>query len=122
VAAADAFTTAENQATEQAAQIQNMILQGYDAIVVNAASPTAIDGTRRRLESCPVQARTHPRLGEEAWQIADQFGWAKTCDAEYVALARLLGCRLVTPDARLRRSWEAILLERVTELPRDERS
>jgi hypothetical protein len=40
VAAADAFTTAENQATEQAAQIQNMILQGYDAIVLNAASPT----------------------------------------------------------------------------------
>ena len=39
VAAADAFTTAENQATEQAAQIQNMILQGYDAIVLNAASP-----------------------------------------------------------------------------------
>ena len=37
VAAADAFTTAENQATEQAQQIQNMILQGYDAIVLNAA-------------------------------------------------------------------------------------
>ncbi|MHB1110906.1 MAG: substrate-binding domain-containing protein, partial [Devosia sp.] len=35
VAAADAFTTAENQATEQAAQIQNLILQGYDAIVLN---------------------------------------------------------------------------------------
>lgn len=44
VAAADAFTTAENQATEQAAQIQNMILQGYDAIVLNAASPTALNG------------------------------------------------------------------------------
>ena len=38
------FTTAENQATEQAAQIQNLILQGYDAIVVNAASPTALNG------------------------------------------------------------------------------
>ncbi len=34
VAAADAFTTAENQVTEQAAQIQNLILQGYDAIVL----------------------------------------------------------------------------------------
>ncbi|MGO8070698.1 hypothetical protein AB9E28_35110, partial [Rhizobium leguminosarum] len=40
--AADPFTTAENQATEQAAKIQNMILQGYDAIVLNAASPTAL--------------------------------------------------------------------------------
>ncbi|MGI4798699.1 MAG: substrate-binding domain-containing protein [Janthinobacterium lividum] len=38
------FTTAENQATEQAAQIQNLILEGYDAIIVNASSPTALNG------------------------------------------------------------------------------
>src|SRR5438045_1793361 len=44
VASADAFTTSENQVTEQAAQIQNLILQGYDAIVINAASPDAING------------------------------------------------------------------------------
>ena len=50
VAAADPFTTAENQATEQAAQIQNMILQGYNAIVVNAASPTALNGAIK--EAC----------------------------------------------------------------------
>lgn len=35
---ADSFTTGENQATEQAAQIQNLILQGYNAIVIDAAS------------------------------------------------------------------------------------
>ena len=44
VAAADPFTTSENQVTEQAAQIQNLILQGYDAIVINAASPDALNG------------------------------------------------------------------------------
>lgn len=44
VAEAPAFTTAENQVTEQAAQIQNLILQGYDAIVINAASPEALNG------------------------------------------------------------------------------
>ena len=44
LAEARSFTTAENQATEQAAQIQNLTLQGYDAIVVNAASPTALNG------------------------------------------------------------------------------
>ncbi|MCB1486376.1 MAG: substrate-binding domain-containing protein, partial [Bauldia sp.] len=44
VASADAFTTAENQVTEQAAQIQNMILEGYDAIVLNAASPEGLNG------------------------------------------------------------------------------
>jgi predicted nucleic acid-binding protein len=31
------------------------------------------------------------------------MGWAKTYDANYVALARLRDCRLVTLDARLRR-------------------
>ncbi len=50
VAEAPAFTTAENLATEQAAQIQNMILEGYDAIVVNAASPTALNGAVK--EAC----------------------------------------------------------------------
>jgi hypothetical protein len=33
----------------------------------------------------------------------DELGWAKTYDANYVALARILDCRLVTLDARLRR-------------------
>jgi predicted nucleic acid-binding protein len=36
------------------------------------------------------------------------MGWAKTYDAEYVALARLLGCRLVTLDARLRRGADRL--------------
>jgi ribose transport system substrate-binding protein len=48
VSAAPAFTTSEVQATEQAQQIQNLILQGYNAIVVNAASPTALNGTIKR--------------------------------------------------------------------------
>lgn len=44
----------------------------------------------------------------EAWRVADEFGWAKTYDAEYVALAGLLGCRLVTLDLRLRRGTERL--------------
>ena len=48
VAAAPAFTTSENQPTEQAQQIQNLILQGYKAIVVDAASPTALNGTIKK--------------------------------------------------------------------------
>jgi hypothetical protein len=38
-----------------------------------------------------------------AWDVAEALGWAKTYDAEYVALARALNCRLVTLDARMRR-------------------
>ncbi|HYY53862.1 MAG TPA: type II toxin-antitoxin system VapC family toxin [Candidatus Dormibacteraeota bacterium] len=57
-----------------------------------------------RLEAAPIAPRTHPRLGREAWRLADELGWARTYDAEYVALARLLDCRLVTLDAALRRT------------------
>jgi len=44
VAASDIFTTADQEVPTQAAQIQNLILQGYDAIVINAASPDALNG------------------------------------------------------------------------------
>jgi predicted nucleic acid-binding protein len=61
-----------------------------------------------RLERCPVERSRHKRLGAEAWRVAEEFGWAKTYDAEYVALAALSGCRLVTLDARLRRATERL--------------
>ncbi|RUZ67847.1 ABC transporter substrate-binding protein, partial [Mesorhizobium sp. M7A.F.Ca.US.003.02.2.1] len=44
VGAADIFTTADKEVPTQAAQVQNLILQGYDAIVINAASPDALNG------------------------------------------------------------------------------
>lgn len=57
-----------------------------------------------RLSSSAIASRAPAGLGGEAWRLADEFGWAKTYDAEYVALAQLLRCRLVTLDAALRRS------------------
>ena len=56
-----------------------------------------------RLEECPVSAESPPALGRETWRLADDLGMGRTYDAEYVALASLLECRLVTLDARLRR-------------------
>lgn len=64
-------------------------------------------GLERRREM-PVRIIEPDGLHEEAWKIADDFGWAKTYDAEYVALAQLQGCRLVTVDARLRRGADRL--------------
>jgi predicted nucleic acid-binding protein len=61
-----------------------------------------------RLDEVGVEPKIHPRLAREAWRIADELGWAKTYDAEYVALASLLGCRLVTVDGRLRRGADRL--------------
>ncbi len=36
---------ANNSAPDQASQIENLILEGWDAIVIDAASPTALNGT-----------------------------------------------------------------------------
>ncbi|MGH7760202.1 MAG: type II toxin-antitoxin system VapC family toxin [Candidatus Dormibacteraceae bacterium] len=55
-----------------------------------------------RLAATEVSARGPKGLSNEAWRIADQLGWAKTYDAEYLALARLMRCRLLTTDARLK--------------------
>ncbi|HEV7435715.1 MAG TPA: ABC transporter substrate-binding protein [Pseudorhizobium sp.] len=87
VAAADAFTTAENQATEQAAQIQNLILQGYDAIVVNAASPTALNGAVKEACDAGIVVVSFDGIVTEpcAWRIAVDFKAMGESQIEYLA-------------------------------------
>ncbi|WP_108482370.1 ABC transporter substrate-binding protein [Oceaniglobus ichthyenteri] len=87
VAAADANTTSENQATEQAAQIQNMILQGYDAIVINAASPTALNGAIKEACSAGVTVVSFDGIVTEpcAWRIAVDFNAMGQKQVEYLS-------------------------------------
>src|SRR5438445_10941170 len=73
-----------------------------------------IDGARAlevlsNMDRAPVRSRGHRRLGREAWHIADELGWAKTYDAEYLALAQLLKCRFVTTDAKLKAAASRLL-------------
>lgn len=87
VAAADAFTTAENQATEQAAQIQNLILQGYDAIVLNAASPTALNGAVKEACDAGITVVSFDGIVTEpcAWRIAVDFKEMGRSQIDYLA-------------------------------------
>lgn len=66
---------------------------------------TALD----RLAEADISPRRPKGLTDEAWRIADLLGWAKTYDAEYLALARLLRCRLLTTDAKLKRAGARVL-------------
>jgi predicted nucleic acid-binding protein len=56
-----------------------------------------------RLLKTNIEIRAPTGLTETAWDVADELGWAKTYDAQYVALARMLDCKLVSIDERLLR-------------------
>ena len=62
-----------------------------------------------RLSALGIARFEHPELHPEASRIARKLGWAKTYDAEYVAVARLTGSRLLTRDARLRRGASSVV-------------
>jgi predicted nucleic acid-binding protein len=62
-----------------------------------------------RLSDAPVSPRRPKGLVAEAWRIADRLGWAKTYDAEYLALARMLKCRLLTTDSKLKSAGSKIV-------------
>jgi predicted nucleic acid-binding protein len=78
---------------------------------------------RTRHGQMPVRIEQSSELSNEAWRIADEFGWAKTYDAHYVALARLLHSRLATVDMRLWRGTErlgfVVTLDELNPPPKD---
>lgn len=56
-----------------------------------------------RLLGSPIDRHVSGELYRDTRELARQLGWAKTYDAEYVALAKKLGVDLMSRDARLRR-------------------
>ena len=73
------FTTAENSATEQAALLQNLVLEGYDAIVLNAASPTALNGACKAAAEAGIPVVSFDGIVTEAkaWRL--NFDYPSMC-------------------------------------------
>lgn len=71
-------------------------------------SREGIERARGRLERIEIERIDDDRTGGEAWQLAEELGWARTYDAEYLALARIRDCKVVTLDARLRRGADRL--------------
>ena len=81
------------------------------AVVRGLLSRDTAERSRDVIESGIVRERRHRRLGRETWGVADELGWSKTYDAEYLALARLLGAKIVTLDTRVARAAERVAVE-----------
>ena len=75
VAKADVFTTADKEVPTQAAQIQNLILQGYDAIVINASSPDALNGAVKAACDANIVVVSFDGIVTEpcAWRVVVDF-------------------------------------------------
>src|SRR4029453_3457262 len=75
VTSADVFTTADKEVPTQAAQIQNLILQGYDAIVINASSPDALNGAVKQACDQGITVVSFDGIVTEpcAWRVVVDF-------------------------------------------------
>lgn len=62
-----------------------------------------------RLLAAPIDRHATDGLYRDAREVARTLGWARTYDAEYVALARSLDVALVSRDERLRRGAARVL-------------
>ena len=91
--------------------LRSEVLSALHAQVWRGAVPVDAALTMlRRLDGLSITLFADEHLlHERAWAIADQLGWAKTYDAEYVALAQLLDVPLLTVDGRLARGVERLI-------------
>jgi predicted nucleic acid-binding protein len=109
--AADDVRLGDIQALHAPALMWSELLSALHALTWRGQVPVeAAARIRERVEATPfVRFDDGPFLHQRAWEIADRLGWAKTYDAEYVALAQILDLPLLTVDGRLRRGVEHLV-------------
>jgi predicted nucleic acid-binding protein len=75
----------------------------HEALWRRDLRPNSATRTLASFHALGVRRRAPARLHREAYAIASELGWAKTYDAEFLALARLESAIVLTTDARFRR-------------------
>jgi indolepyruvate ferredoxin oxidoreductase alpha subunit len=72
---------------------------------------SAVEGIERvtRINSLKVRFLGDKVLQRTAWRVADQLGWEKTYDAEFVALTQLQADIFVTSDGNLARAVSGLV-------------
>ena len=87
IAGADIFTTADKEVPTQAAQIQNLILQGYNAIVINAASPEALNGAVKQACDAGIVVVSFDGIVTEpcAYRVTVDYRALAAAEVDYLA-------------------------------------
>ena len=90
--------------------LRSQVLSALHEAVQRGDIPAALARERlARVGKMPIRLLGDAVLRRRAWEVADQLGWASTCNAEYVALTQLQADALITLDDELARSVEGTI-------------
>ncbi len=81
------IVNADGSAPQQAQQIQSLVLEGYDAIIINAASPTALNGAIEEACAAGVTVVVFDSLAtaECAYKVAFDYETYGALETEFMA-------------------------------------
>jgi predicted nucleic acid-binding protein len=90
--------------------IRSQVLSALHAAVHRGEmAPDVARDRLARIQAMPIRLLGDAVLRRNAWEIADQLGWAETYDAEYLALTRLQADAFVTMDEDVARRAKGIV-------------
>jgi predicted nucleic acid-binding protein len=90
--------------------LRSQTLSALHEAVVRGELPADVARQRlARIGKMPIRLLGDAVLRRRAWELADQFGWTSTYDAEYIALTQLQADAFVTLDAELARKVEGVV-------------
>ena len=81
----------------------------HEAVHAGELTAETALGRLERVAAIKIRLLGDAVLRRNAWQFADELGWAETYDAEYLALTKLQADAFVTLDTKLARRASAVV-------------